>query len=121
MREETWLARMNDLPGRLILFVAILAGDIEPQEIGGGFSQEVGSRRELLHLIELIFNQAMDGFDVCLPAMRAWRNSVMTKSAYLSDRLGESTVSFGLPVANELAAVVPAKVRLSCSAFPVVR
>ena len=42
-RTNAWLARMNDLPGRLIFLVAILAGDIEPQEIGGRFSKEVGS------------------------------------------------------------------------------
>jgi hypothetical protein len=55
----------------LIFFVAILASDVEPQEISGRFSQKVGPRSELLYFIELIFNQAMYRFDVRLPAMRA--------------------------------------------------
>ena len=71
---------MNNFPGRLVFFVAILARDVEPQEIGGRFSKEVGPRSELLHLIELIFNQTMYSFDVRLPALRARRNGVVTKT-----------------------------------------
>jgi hypothetical protein len=104
-RYATWLALTNDLPRRLIFFVAILASDIEPQEIGGRFSKEVSPRSELLHLIELILNQAMDGWtSACQRCAR--RNSVMTKAVYLSNRLGEGNVSFSLPIANELAAVI---------------
>lgn len=34
-------AFMDDLPGGFVVFAAIFTGDVEPEEVGGGFSVEV--------------------------------------------------------------------------------
>ena len=58
---------MDDLPGGLMAIVAVLAGDIEPEGVGGSFGEELLPRSERFHLIELILNQAVGRFHIGLP------------------------------------------------------
>src|SRR5713101_3653078 len=103
---------MNDLPWCLVFLVTILSGDVEPKIVSCGFGQKVSPRTEVFDFIELIFDQAVHGFDVGLPAVGARRDGVMTEAAHLSDRLSKSAIGFGLPVTDELAAIIGLEARV---------
>src|SRR3990172_1698190 len=56
----------DDLPGRLIFFVRVGPGEVEVELIGVHFGQEIAAAGECFQIEELVFFQAMNGFDVAL-------------------------------------------------------
>lgn len=96
----------DDVPWGLVFFTGVLAGDIEPPVVDGGFVQEVNAAVEGFDLVELILDQAVDGFDVGLPAMGARRNEVVGTSGVVVDGAGEVAVVAGVPATDELRSVV---------------
>ena len=59
-----------DLPGYLVSFVGVFPGDVEPEVAEGGFGQEGVCAAEAFHVVELVFDEAVGGFYVCLPGVR---------------------------------------------------
>src|SRR6266849_82286 len=86
---------LDDLPGTLILFVRVGAHEIEVELIGVDFGQEIAAASELFQIEELVFFEAVHGFDVALVGVRRGRDAHVLAVA---EGFGE--------VAFELAAVV---------------
>lgn len=85
----------DDLPGALIFFVGVGSDEIEVQLVGVRFGEEVTPAGEVFQIKELVFFQAMNGFDIARVGMRRRRNAHVLAGA---QRLGK--------VAFELATVV---------------
>jgi len=60
---------MYDLPGGLMLLVAVGAGHVEPEEVGSRLVEEVLPAAEGLDFVELVFDEPVNGLDVCLPGV----------------------------------------------------
>lgn len=103
---------MDDLPRGFIFFITVLAGDVEPKVVSGGFSQEVGAVKEGFDLVEFIFDQAVSGFHISLPSMGAGRNGLMSQAGDGFEGLGKGAWVFGLPAADEFGAIVGLKAAL---------
>ena len=87
-------------------FVGVGPGDVEPEVIEGGFSEEALCAGEAFDLVELVLDEAVGGFDVCLPGMGCCWNGGVSQSGHAADGFGEATLAFGVPGAYELDAVV---------------
>ena len=57
---------LDDLPGAQIFFVGVGADEIEVELIGVGLSEEVAAAGEVFNVEELVFFEAMNGFDIAL-------------------------------------------------------
>ena len=60
---------LDDLPGAEIVFVGVGANEVEVELVGESFGEEVAAAVERLQVEELIFDEAMDGFDVALKSV----------------------------------------------------
>jgi hypothetical protein len=60
-----------DLPGAEVLFVRVGPHEIEVKLVEGSLGQEVGAVGERFQVEELVFDEAMDGFDVGLIGVAA--------------------------------------------------
>ena len=103
---ESGIAVVEDLPGGAMLFVAVFAEGVKPEQVGGGFGEEVGAGGEGLDFVELILDEAVDGFDVGLPGVGRGRDGLMQQPADGLHGLRKGAVVAGLGAADELAAVV---------------
>ena len=66
---------LDDLPGREILFVGIGADEVEVELIGVSFGEEVAAAGENdSRSKKLVFDQAVDGFDVALEGVSGGRD-----------------------------------------------
>jgi hypothetical protein len=68
---------LDDLPGAEVLFVGVGANEIEVELVGESFGEEIAASGEGLEIEELIFDEAMDGFDVALEGVSGGRNADM--------------------------------------------
>jgi hypothetical protein len=71
------LEMLDDLPGAEVLFVGVGANEIEVELVGESFGEEIAASGEGLEIEELIFDEAMDGFDVALEGVSGGRNADM--------------------------------------------
>ena len=56
----------DDQPGAQIVFVRVGAHEIEVKLVGVGFGEKIAAAGEIFQVEELVFFEAMDGFDVAL-------------------------------------------------------
>ena len=69
------LKLLDDLPGAEVLFVGVGADEVEVELIGKGLGEEITAAGERFQIEELIFDQAMHGFDIALVGMRSGRDA----------------------------------------------
>ena len=103
---ERGIAVVEDLPGGLVVFVAVFAEGVKPEQVGGGLGEEVGAGGEGFDLVELILDEAVNGFDIGLPGVGRGRDGLMEQAGDGLDGLGKGAVGVGLGAADELAAVI---------------
>ena len=95
---------LDDLPGAEVLFVGIGADEVEVELVGEGFGEEIAAAGERFQVEELIFDEAMDGFDIALESGSGGRNADMLAVA---ESGGEASgVATAIMTADELGAVV---------------
>jgi hypothetical protein len=94
----------DDLPRAEVVFVGVGTDEVEIELVGVGFGQEVATAGELLKVEELVFNQAVNRFDIALPGVSAGRDAHMLAVAE-GGREAAARAS-GVVLAHELAAVV---------------
>ncbi len=103
---ETRSELLDDLPGSEPLLVRVGPSQVEVELIERGLGQEVGTVVESFQVEELVFDEAMNGFDVGLIGVRGGRDALML-GAEVSDGGGEvRTRAVGLEFADELGAIV---------------
>ena len=68
---------LDDLPGAEILFVGVEADEVEVELVGMSFGEEVAAAGEGFQIEELVFDQAVDGFDVALEGVGGRRDADM--------------------------------------------
>ena len=100
------VAVVEDLPGGLVVFVAVFAEGVKPEVVGGGFGEEVGAGREGFDLVELILDEAVGGFDIGLPGVGGGRDGWRQQAGDGLDGLGEGAVLAGRHTADERTAVI---------------
>lgn len=66
---------LDDLPGSEVLLVGVGAGEVEVELIGETFGEEVAAAGERFQVEELVFDEAMNGFDVALEGVGGGRNA----------------------------------------------
>src|SRR5712692_9849235 len=82
-REQAELERparlelLDDLPGAEILFVGVGAGEVEVELVGVSLGEEVAAAGERFQIEELIFDQAVDSFNVALEGVGGGRDADM--------------------------------------------
>src|SRR6266850_348355 len=86
---------LDDLPGALIFFVGVQAHQVEVELIRVDLGKEVSAASELFEIKELVFFEAVHGFDVALVGVRGGRDTHVLAVAE-----GRRKIAF------ELAAVV---------------
>jgi len=63
----------DDLPGAEVLFVGVGAGEVEVELVGEGLARK--SPRLVNEIEELIFDEAVDGFDIALEGVSGGRDA----------------------------------------------
>ena len=106
---ERGVAVLEDLPGGAMLLVTVFAEGVKPEQVRGGLGEEVGAGGEGFDLVELILDEAVDGFDIGLPGVGRGRDGLMEQAGDGLDGMGKGAVVAGLGAADELAAVVGLK------------
>ncbi len=103
-----WLIEflLYPFPGRSVFLGAVASGEVKKELIMIGFLDEVGPVGEVFDLIEFLFHQVVNGFDIGLEAVLSGGNSSMDLPGNALDGIGESRIIFGLPGADEFAAVI---------------
>jgi hypothetical protein len=71
------LKLFDDLPRSEVLFVGVGAGEVEVELVGEGLGEEVAAVGERFQIEELIFDEAVDGFDIALEGMSGGGNADM--------------------------------------------
>jgi hypothetical protein len=69
------LELLNDLPGAEVLFVRVGADEVEIELVGEGFGEEVGAAGKRFQVEELIFDEAVNGFDIALESVSSRRDA----------------------------------------------
>lgn len=95
---------LNDLPGRKALFMGIRPGQVEVVLIERRLSQELGARSKRFQVIELIFDEAVNGFDVARVGGSGGRDARMLAVTEGGGEAGAGAIF--LKLADELAAVI---------------
>jgi hypothetical protein len=89
---------LDDLPGSLKFLVGVGPGEIEVELVGVDLGQEVAAALEEFQIEELIFFEAMDGFDVALEGVSGGGNADMLADAKSCGEMAfELTAVVGLP------------------------
>jgi hypothetical protein len=57
---------LDDLPWGTACFVGVGPGQVEVELIEGGFSEELSAGAEGFQVVELVFDEAVDGLDIAL-------------------------------------------------------
>jgi len=92
------------------VFVGIGAGEIEGELVSEGFGQEIAAPGERFQVEELIFDQAMDGFDVALEGVSGGRDADVLAVAESGGEAG--AVAFAIGHLSRRLCLT------RCSAFP---
>ena len=66
MQRPVWLKLLDDLPGAEMLFVRVGANQVEVKLVGAGFGEELSPANKRFQVEELVFDEAVHGFDVAL-------------------------------------------------------
>jgi hypothetical protein len=69
------LELLDDLPGAEVLLVGVGADEVEVELVGEGFDEEVAASGERFEIEEVIFDEAVDGFDIALEDVSGRRNA----------------------------------------------
>jgi len=97
---------LDDLPGAQVLFVGVGPHQIEVKLVEGSLGQEVGAVGERFQVEELIFDEAVNGFDIGLIGVGGGRDALVLR-AEAGDGLGKAGAgAVVLQLADELSAVV---------------
>ncbi len=97
---------MDDLPWGETSLVRVGARQVEVELVKGSLGQEVSAAGEGFQVKELVFDEAMDGFDVALVSVSGRGNADML-GAEVGDGGGEvGARTVGLQLADELRSVV---------------
>ena len=80
---------LDDLPRAEVSFVGVGADEVEVELIDAGFGEEVAAAAEGFQVIELVLDEAVDGFDVTLVGVGGGRDALML-GAEESDGAGEA-------------------------------
>src|SRR3972149_7111279 len=103
---ETGSELLDDLPWGETSLVGIGTRQVEVELIERNLGQELGAAGESFQVEELVFDEAVDGFDITLIGVGAGRDAVVLGTE-VSDGGGEvRTRAVGLKFADELTAVV---------------
>jgi len=96
----------DDLPWGEAAFVGIGPGQVEVELIERNLGHELGAAGESFQVEELVFDEAVDGFDVGLVGVGGGGDAFVlgAEEGDGGGKVGARAV--GLPFANELAAVV---------------
>ena len=106
---ERGVAVVEDVPGGTVVFIAIRAQGIKPEQVGGGLGEEVGARGEGFDFVELILDEAMNGLHIGLPGVRRGRDGLVEQAGDGLHGLRKGAVVAGLHTADKLAAVIGLK------------
>src|SRR5512135_3749067 len=71
---------MEDLEGALPFLAAVGSHEVEVVPIGGDFGPELGGAGEGFAVEELVFDEAVDGFDVALPGIALGRDITVVRT-----------------------------------------
>jgi hypothetical protein len=97
---------LNDLPRGETSFMGIGASQVEVELVERSLGHELGATAEAFQVEELVFDKAVDGFDVGLIGVSGGRDALVL-GAEESDGGGEmGTRAVGLELTDELAAVM---------------
>jgi hypothetical protein len=66
---------LDDLPGGLIFFVGVRPGEVEVELIGVHLGEEIAAAGEGFQIEELVFFEAMNGFDIALVGVSRGRDA----------------------------------------------
>jgi len=69
------LELFDDLPGAEILFVGIGTNEVEVELVGESLGEEVAATVERFQVKELIFDEAVNGFNIALEGVSRGRNA----------------------------------------------
>ena len=69
------LEPLDDLPGAEVLFMGVGADEVEIELVGEGFGEEIAAARKGFQVEELIFDEAVNGFDIALGGVSGGRNA----------------------------------------------
>jgi hypothetical protein len=69
------LEALDDLPGAEVLFVGVGTDEVEVELVGEGFGEEVSAPRKRFQIEELVFDEAVNGFDIALEGMSGGRDA----------------------------------------------
>ncbi len=94
----------DELPWGFVFLAGVDSGDVEVEQVGLGFFDEVGAVFEFFDAVEFVFHQVVDGFHVG-PDSESRRDGFV-RSACGFDCFGEGAFFFCLPGADEFASVV---------------
>ena len=72
------VSSVDDLPRGLVFLVGVGSGEVEPEVVGVGLVEEVSEAAEGLDLVELVFDEAVNGFDVGLEGVGTGRDGVVS-------------------------------------------
>jgi hypothetical protein len=95
---------LEDLPRAEVLFVGVGANQIEVDLIGEGLGEEVSPAGERFQVKELVFDEAMNGFDIALEGVSGGRNTGVLAVAQSGGETGRVTPT--IVTANELTTVI---------------
>jgi hypothetical protein len=71
------LELLDDLPWGTACFVGVGPGQVEVELIEGGFGEELSAGAEGFQVVELVFDEAMDGFDAALIGVGGGRDALV--------------------------------------------
>ena len=80
---------MDDLPWAEVSFVGVGSDEVEVELIDAGFGEELAAAAEGFQVVELVLDEAMDGFDVALIGVGGGRDALML-GAEEGDGAGEA-------------------------------
>jgi hypothetical protein len=69
------MEELDDLPRAEVLFVGVGADQVEVELVGAGFSEEIATAGERFQVKELVFDEAVDSFDVTLEGVSGGRDA----------------------------------------------
>jgi hypothetical protein len=104
---EVAIELVDDLPGSEASFVGVGTSQVEVELIERGLGEELRTTAKGFQVVELVFDQAVNGLDIALIGVSGGRDPLVLR-AEVGDGLGEvRTRAVGLQLADEFAAVVP--------------
>src|SRR3972149_5728105 len=100
---EAGVELLDDLPRATASFVGVGSDEGEVELIEGSLGQELGAAGESFQVVELVLDQAVDGFDVTLVGVSGGRDANVL-GAEEGDGAGEAGARAGfLHIPDELA------------------